>query len=445
MAMNVRRNPGRATTPVGARAAALEALGMVERGMGPAEALAPLTAALEPRDQGFAHLLVLTTLRRRGQIDALLKTCLQRPLPRAAARVHDLLRLGVAQILFLETQPHAAVDTTVDLASAEPGRFAPLVNAVLRRVVRERAALTVFANDPAINVPRWLWQSWVSAYGAATAQAIAVAHAAEPPLDLSLKDEASRDAWQSALNAEVMPAGSLRLRGAGRIEALPGFAEGAWWVQDMAAALPARLLLDGLARQGRGHNASLVDLCAAPGGKTAQLAAAGHAVTAIDIAADRLVIVRENLARLKLSATCLATDARRWKPAAPMDGVLLDAPCSATGTIRRHPDIAWAKSATQIQALCDLQASLLDAAAEIVAPGGVLVYAVCSLQPEEGERQADAFLRRMGMQFQRMPVTADVVDGLPCLDSRGDLRTLPCHLAEQGGMDGFFAARFVRN
>lgn len=445
MALNTRHNSRRAAAPVGARAAALEALCQIERGVAPADALAPHTASLDGRDQGFAHLLVLTTLRRRGQIDSLLKTCLAHPLPRAAARIRDLLRLGVAQILFLETPAHAAVDTAVDLATAEPGRFAPLVNAVLRRVVRERAALTVFANDPVANVPRWLWQSWVAAYGETTARAIAIAHANEPPLDLSLKDEASRDVWLAELNAEAMPGGSLRLRNAGRIDALPGFADGAWWVQDMAAALPARLLLDGLAQQGRGEHAAVVDLCAAPGGKTAQLAAAGHSVTAVDIASDRLTTVRENLERLKLSAACVAADGRQWKPAAAVDGVLLDAPCSATGTIRRHPDIAWTKSAAQLPSLCDLQASLLDAAADYVAPGGVLVYAVCSLQPEEGEQQAGAFLQRMGGRFQRMPASAAVVGGLPCIDPRGDLRTLPCDLAEQGGMDGFFAARFVRS
>ncbi|MBM3613225.1 MAG: MFS transporter, partial [Alphaproteobacteria bacterium] len=317
MALASRRAARRELAPTGARAAVLAALGAVEHGAAPADALAPLTAALEPRDQGFAHLLLLTVLRRRGQIDALLATCLAHSLPRGAARIRDLLRLGVAQILFLDTPPHAAVDTAVDLAGRESGRFAPLVNAVLRRVVRERAALTVFVSDPAANLPRWLWQSWVEAWGEATARAIAAVQVQEAPLDLSLKDPATADHWRAALGATALPGGTLRLRPAGRIDALPGFADGAWWVQDLAAALPAQLLLDGLAQAGRGRGARVIDLCAAPGGKTAQLAAEGAHVTAVDRAAPRLARTAANLARVHLAADCVVADVGAWRPAAP--------------------------------------------------------------------------------------------------------------------------------
>jgi 16S rRNA (cytosine967-C5)-methyltransferase len=237
-----------------------------------------------------------------------------------------------------------------------------------------------------------------------------------------------------ALNATVLPTGTLRLHHRGPIAGLPGFNDGAWWVQDMAAALPARLL-------GDVRDRNVVDLCAAPGGKTAQLAATGAHVTAVDRVPERLRKLENNLARLRLRAETVAADAREWRPAQPADAVIVDVPCSATGTIRRHPDVAWLKRSGDVASLVPIQERLLAAAADMVKPGGLLVYCSCSLQPEEGPGQIDAFLIREP-SFRRVPVTPGEVGGLgDLITPGGDLRTLPCHLAGQGGMDGFFAAR----
>ncbi|MCP5366755.1 MAG: RsmB/NOP family class I SAM-dependent RNA methyltransferase [Hyphomicrobiales bacterium] len=421
------------------RALALDLLDLVlhqHRPLDEAFAGHPRLAALEPRDRAFARTLAATTLRRLGQIDDLAGRCLDRPLPRRAARARDLLRLGVAQLLFLDLPAHAAVHATVALATG--GDLAPyrgLVNGVLRRLDREGRDWPAAQDAPRLNTPDWLWDSWVGAYGEATARQIAAAHLAEPPLDLTVKDDPQ--GWAQRLGARVLPTGSLRLEVKGPIDALPGFAEGAWWVQDAAAALPARLLGDVAGRE-------VIDLCAAPGGKTAQLAAAGARVTAVDRADKRLARLAANLDRLGLAARTVAADAARWRPDAPADAVLLDAPCSATGTLRRHPDVARLKSAAEVDKLAGVQARLLDAAAAMVRPGGVLVYGTCSLQPQEGPGRVEAFLAGHP-DFARRPVAADEVPGLAAAVTRaGDLRTLPGHWAGDGGLDGFYAARLVR-
>ncbi len=417
-----------------ARAAALDLLQAVLRRRQPLdEALArqPLLGKLEARDRAFARLLTATALRRLGEIDQALSPMLAKPLPAKAAAVMDALRLGACQILFLGTPPHAAVGETVELvagARALAG-YKGLVNAVLRRIERERPA-----TDPARNTPAWLAERWGRAYGEATARAIAAAHLAEAPLDLSVKSDA--EAWAAKLGAEILPTGTLRLRdAAGAVEALPGFAEGAWWVQDAAAALPARLL---------GRPARAIDLCAAPGGKTASLAAAGAAVTAVDRSPARLKRLGANLARLGLAAELVEADAASWRPAEPAEAVLLDAPCSATGTIRRHPDLPWLKAPADIKKLAAVQDRLLDNALAMTRPGGVLVYATCSLEPEEGPERIAALLAR-GAPAARLPIEPSEVGGLAALlTPEGDLRSLPCHLAEAGGMDGFYACRLRR-
>jgi len=393
-------------------------------------------ARLEPRDRAFARLLTATVLRRLGQIDAIIDARLERPLPAKRASVRDILRLGVAQIAFLDLAPHAAVDTAVGLAEARRQKgLKGLVNAVLRRVAEAGPAPS---DDPEHrNVPDWLWQSWAEAYGAETAAAVAAANLAEAPLDISLKVPAEAEIWGERLEAEILPTGTLRRMAGGDVTGLPGFAEGAWWVQDAAAALPARLLGDvaGLA---------VADLCAAPGGKTAQLAVAGAHVTAVDISKKRLQRLSENLARLGLAAETIATDAAKWTPPATFDAVLLDAPCSATGTLRRHPDIAWNKGPEDVVRLTAVQDRLLAAALRMVKPGGTVVYATCSLQPEECERQIAALVE------SGAPVAVDAVrrEDIPGLDDAvtadGALRTLPCHWAERGGIDGFYAARLRR-
>ncbi len=395
-------------------------------------------ARLEPRDRAFVRLLVATVLRRRGQIDDALNSCLGRKLtPKAARQAQDLLRLGAAQLLFLKTPPHAAVDRMVALATGRRRGYAGLTNAVLRRLAREGEGLIAAQDAERLNTPDWLGRSWSDAYGEATARAIAAVHAAEPPLDLSLKGEPGD--WAERLGAETLPTGTLRRPAAlgGAVAELPGYAEGAWWVQDAAASLPARLL-------GPVAGLGVIELGAAPGGKTAQLAAAGGRVVALDRSAQRLERLRANLHRLGLTAETLAADATTWRPAEPATHVLLDAPCSATGTLRRHPDIAWLKDPEDLPALVATQSRLLKAAVEMLAPGGILVYAVCSLEPAEGVHQIDKLLVS-GAPVARRPIAADEIGGLAqCLTEAGDLRTLPCHLAPQGGLDGFYAARLVR-
>ena len=361
---------------------------------------------------------------------------MDRPLPARRGPVQDVLRLGIAQLAFLETPAHAAVASTVALAQGP--RLAPyrgLVNAVLRRASREHGAIA--ALDAArLNTPDWLWRSWAQAYGDARCRAIAEAHLGEPPLDLSpcTDTEDRAEALCAALAAERLPGGTLRLRGAGEVTRLAGYEAGEWWVQDAAAALPARLFGPVAGKQ-------VLEIGAAPGGKTAQLAAAGARVTAVDRSTPRLARLRENLARLHLEAEIVEADALDWRPAAQAQMVLLDAPCAATGTIRRHPDVLHGRRPADVARLAELQGRLLARAAAMVAPGGLLVYASCSLQPEECERQVDAFLKA-ATDFARLPVRPGELAGVgEAITTAGDLRTLPCHWAEDGGMDGFYAAR----
>ncbi|MHA7873067.1 MAG: RsmB/NOP family class I SAM-dependent RNA methyltransferase, partial [Hyphococcus sp.] len=388
-------------------------------------------------DRGFARSLATETLRRRGGVDHLLGAYIDRPLPKKAGRVMDILRLAAVQLLFLKTPPHAAVSTAVSLASdrKETAGYAKLVNAIARKVAKAGpdAAATL---PPRADTPGWLWRSWERAYGPQKTRRIAEAHRREPPLDLQLRQPDETAHWADRLQAEVLWNGALRLEKAGDVPALDGFDDGAWWVQDAAASLPAMLLGDISGK-------SVFDLCAAPGGKTLQLVARNARVTAVDISAPRLERLGANLQRTGLHAEIVNDDVLKWAPTEKADMVLLDAPCSATGTIRRHPDIPWIKSETDIAALTPLQARMIDRAIEFVKPGGVLVYCVCSLQHDEGEAQAAAALARHP-GLQRAPVAADEISGLAEAITRdGDLRTLPFMLGGKGGMDGFFAARFI--
>ncbi|MEP1233903.1 MAG: 16S rRNA (cytosine(967)-C(5))-methyltransferase RsmB [Alphaproteobacteria bacterium] len=389
-------------------------------------------AALDPRGRAFAHNLIATALRRLGQIDALIASCLEKPLPANARTAQDILRLGAAQLLFTGTADHAAVDTAVDLARARgQGRLAKLVNAVLRRLQREGGDALTGQDAARLNTPDWLWQAWEAAYGADICRAIAESHLSPAPLDITVKDDAA--GWAERLGGTALSDRSLRLTDAAPVPELPGFAEGAWWVQDRAAALPVRLLGDvaGL---------SVLDLCAAPGGKTAQLAAAGARVTALDRSEKRLETLARNLDRLGLQVETVAADALSWDAPTRFDAILLDAPCSATGTIRRHPDLPHLKRPEDTAKLADLQERLLARAAGWVRPGGVLVFATCSLQPEEGPERIRAFLSRQA-DFKTEPATTGESGVTPdMLSPEGWLRTLPCMAAGIGGMDGFFAA-----
>jgi 16S rRNA (cytosine967-C5)-methyltransferase len=407
-----------------------------------AVAQAVRTEALAPADAALARAIAVATFRRYGLIRTALAARLAQGLPAAKPHLTALLATATAQILDLSVPDHAAVDLAVRLAKADSrtAHLAGLVNAVLRRIARERDAILAEGADAlAVDTPAWLARRWVAAYGAERAGLIAQAHRAGAAIDLTLRGEPAD--WAERLGAATLPTGSLRLPENGPpIPDLPGFREGAWWVQDAAAAIPARLLAPE-------PGARVLDLCAAPGGKTLQLAAAGARVTAVDRSAPRLERLRENVARLGLAVEIVVADALGLE-SQDHDAVLLDAPCSATGTIRRHPDVAWIKAEADIARLAALQSKLLDRAAGLVRPGGHLVYCTCSLEPEEGEAQIAAFLAR-DPRFVRVPVRAEDVGGDTALiDAHGDLRTLPCHGADvpgvRGGLDGFFASRLHR-
>ncbi len=389
---------------------------------------------LELRDRAFARLLVTTVLRRRGQIDEAVDRYVKKaPDP----KVRNILRLGAAQLMFLGTPVHAAVGETVELAGGRAKYAQGLVNAVLRRVANELAGIEKRQDKARLNLPDWLWESWTKAYGEDITRAIVMAQLQEPPLDISVRDVP--DLWAKKLEGRVLGPQSVRRApgGAGLINELPGYEQGAWWVQDVAATLPARLL-------GPLEGRHVIDLCAAPGGKTAQLAAAGAKVTSIEASEKRAERLRENLTRLKLDAEVIVADATEWRAPEPAVLVLLDAPCTATGTIRRHPDIAWQKTPEDVGRMAELQEKLVRTSIDMLVPGGILIYAVCSLQPEEGEGLIKKVLKA-GLPLARVPIGVDEVFGLPVEVSEfGEVRTLPSHLFDQGGMDGFYIARLQR-
>jgi 16S rRNA (cytosine967-C5)-methyltransferase len=394
-------------------------------------------ATLEDRDRALVRALVAVVLRRLGTLRHLLGRFLDSGAPPQAPRVESALLIGAAQILFLDVPDHAAVDLSVRLAQADrhAARFSGLVNAVLRRVTREGAERLAALDTPVLDTPAWLMARWTARYGAETAHAIATANGHEPALDLTVKSDP--EYWAGKLEGRVLATRTVRAVVHGAVTALPGFSEGAWWVQDAAAALPARLFgfLDGQ---------DVVDLCAAPGGKTAQLAAAGARVTAIDRSTRRLERLVANLQRLALPVDAVAADALTWRPPQPVDAVLLDAPCSTTGAIRRHPDVPHLKAPEDVARLAVVQDNLLRAAIDMLRPGGTLVYCTCSLEPEEGSERI-AGLLRTGAPVARRAIDPDEIGARPeWITVEGDLRTLPCHFDEYDGIDGFFCARLVK-
>ncbi len=395
---------------------------------------------LDARDRALARSIATVALRRLGTIRKALARRLEKGMPRRGGALEWTLIAAAAQILFLDTPDHAAVDLAVKATRADPASapFAALANAVLRAIARDRDAILMSSDPLDDDTPAWLAQRWRSTYGESVARAIAAAHRSEPTLDLSVKSDAA--GWAERLGGIVLPTGSVRLDTHAPVVELEGYADGEWWVQDAAAALPARLLR---ARPGM----RVVDLCAAPGGKAAELAAAGVDLTTVDRSAERLKLLAANFERLRLHSEIVVADALAFD-AAPFDGVLLDAPCLATGTIRRHPDVAWIKRPGDLNPLVKLQADLLDHAIALTRPGGVIVYCVCSLEPEEGEAQIAAVLRR-NPDVRRSAIAPEEIGGLAeCLTRAGDLRTLPCHLwgedPRRSGLDGFFAARLAK-
>ena len=402
----------------------------------------PGLKSLSDRDRALMRRLVATILRRLGTLGHLLSRLLDRGVPTDAPRAQSALLIGAAQILWMDVPDHAAVDLSVRLVQSDrrAARYAGLINAVLRRCAREGKAIIDDVKSQTLDVPPWLFARWSAHYGEANAHAMAAALSHEPSLDLTVKSDASQ--WASRLHGEVLPTGTVRTLLHGSVTMLPGFSEGQWWVQDAAAALPARLF-------GDINGKVIADLCAAPGGKTAQLAQAGARVTAVDRSPARMTRLHDNLARLSLEADVVVADAVEWPGAAEsFDGILIDAPCTSTGTIRRHPDVAWLRQEGDIAALVALQKRLLQKAVTLLKPGGTLVYCTCSLEPEEGEAAISALLAGES-GLRRAPIAPSEVAGLAeIITSEGDLRTLPCHLphadSRLAGLDGFYASRLVK-
>ncbi len=397
--------------------------------------------ALEGRDAGLARAIAITAFRHLGTISRALEARLAQGAASLPRPVQAILATGAAQVLFLDAADHAAVDVAVQLTKRQPlgMRFAGLTNAVLRGMARDRAAILAGVDRLRHDTPPWLAESWTQAYGPEAAAAIAALNGEEIALDVTVRDDP--DGWAERLQGVLLPTGSIRLPHRRPVETLPGYGEGAWWVQDAASAVPARLL-------GARPGERVADLCAAPGGKTAQLAAAGAAVTAVDRSGPRLATLRANLSRLSLTADVVTDDAAAFK-AEPFDAILLDAPCTATGTIRRHPDIAWTKTPEDEAKLSRLQERLLDHALTLLKPGGRLVYCTCSLQPAEGERQVEALLARRA-DVRRMPVSPEETGVPESVTADGDFRALPHQLrvdaqdVRMSGWGGFYAARLVR-
>jgi len=404
----------------------------------------PGLKTLPDRDRALMRRLVATILRRLGTLGHVLSRLLDRGIPTDAPRAQSALLIGAAQILWMDVPDHAAVDLSVRLVQSDrrAAKYAGLVNAVLRRCAREGQPLIDEVKSQTLDVPPWLLARWIAHYGETVARDIALAISHEPSLDITAKSDAAQ--WATRLHGETLPTGTVRTLLQGSVTMLPGFAEGQWWVQDAAAALPARLFGDVAGK-------SIVDLCAAPGGKTAQLALAGAHVTAVDRSPGRMARLRDNFTRLALQTEAVVADALEWPGGNQglFDGILVDAPCTATGTIRRHPDVAWLRQEADIAALVSLQKRLLQKSVTLLKPGGTLIYCTCSLEAEEGEQAISALLAAEPA-LRRAPVEASEVAGLTeILTAEGDLRTLPSHLPHQdprlGGLDGFYAARLVKS
>lgn len=412
-----------------ARRAALKLLDAILRRGEPLElALHAATQGLPQRaDKAFVHAITAEVLRRMPDLDALIDSVTRRVLP-SDSKARTVLRIALAQALILKTPPHAAIATALPLVDGGPRK---LVHGVFGTLMRSEANLP---EKPTLLAE--VAQRWAGQWGDEVVLAAEEALAAPPAIDLSLKCGEDTGRWCEQLGGVSLLPGHIRLSAASDVTQLPGFAEGAWWVQDLSASLPARLLGEGQGRQ-------VLDLCAAPGGKTMQLASHGWNVTAVDQSKKRLERLSENLARTALSADIIQGDLRQWSPAAPVDAILLDAPCTATGIFRRHPDVLHRIGQRQIEELAELQADLLQRAAGWLKSGGVLIYATCSLERAEGEAQVERLLKESG-EFSLDAVQKDLlprgIDPAP----EGWVRTLPTMLSQEGRLDGFFIARLQR-
>lgn len=400
-------------------------------------------ANLAQRDRAFVRMLVTTVIRRLGQIDDLIRRSLSRPdQPLNPPILEYVLRLGVAQLIFMNVPDHAAVNTSVMLVEAEGhGRIKGFVNALMRRIAAEGKEWTTRQDIPRLNTPDWLLKMWIEDFGLKNTIDIATANLQEAPLDISLKRSITAESMAESLGATILPTGSLRIIGSKMIHDLPGFQDGMWWVQDAAASLPVKLFGNKIEGQ------TVIDLCAAPGGKTAQLASMGAQVIAVDRSAKRLHRLQENMKRLRLEdrVKIEVADAAVWKPRGKVPFILLDAPCSATGTVRRNPDVIWMKGPNDIHSLVELQNQLLENAIKMLDTGGTLIYCTCSLQKAEGEYQIERILDEHH-NLSRDPIYVHEVGGISeIITPRGDVRILPSHMANIGGMDGFFISRLKKN
>ncbi|MBD8687893.1 MFS transporter [Rhizobium sp. CFBP 13717] len=398
-------------------------------GMMDAENGNPVYRALSVADRALVRAIVNTALRHLPRIEHALGMLLDGPLPQGARSLHHVLVVGAAQMLYLDVPDHSAVDLAVEQAHRDPRnkRFVKLVNAVLRRLGREKdAVLEAVSTIPVL--PKWFYSRLAKVYGEDAAARMAQAQLIPSVIDITVKSEP--ELWAEKLNGQVMPNGTVRLGSfEGSVSALEGFDQGEWWVQDFSASMPVRLMGDLKGKR-------VADLCAAPGGKTAQLILSGAAVTALDQSGNRLKRLRENLGRLQMQAELVETNMLKFQPTELFDAVLLDAPCSSTGTLRKHPDVCWTKDEKDIAKLAGLQEQMLRHAITLVKPGGIVVFSNCSLDPSEGEEMVAKVLASE-TSLERVPVTVDAFPGMEiAVNPDGDLRTTPDMF---GGVDGFYA------
>lgn len=403
------------------------------------EAMASFSSDISPEDRGFIRFLLATTIRRLGQLDKIINHCTKTKLGNTQMAVRHVLRLGITQLLFMDVPAYAAVDTSVTLVQSKVHKklryLKNTVNAVLRKIDREQELLLKKFGNTRLNFPPWLLKSWDDRYGQAAVKNILEATLKEAPLDLSLKSELDIEEWAVKLGGEKLESGAIRLLKPGKITDIDGYDDGHWWVQDAAAQLPAQLL-------GAKKGDRVLDLCAAPGGKAAQSVSIGALVTAVDLSKSRLGVLQQNMDRLKMGIDVVASDVLLYKPEKGFDFIILDAPCSSTGTIRRHPEVLSSRSFEDVKKLAILQAKMLDHAVTLLNKGGTMIYCVCSMEKEEGPDQIKALLERHG-SLKRKEVLKSELPGLDqaILDC-GDVQTLPHYI--DGGMDGFFISRLLK-
>ena len=394
---------------------------------------------ISPKDRGFIRHLTTTVVRRLGQLDKIINHCTKTKLGNTQMAIRHVLRLGIAQLLFSEVPAHAAVNTSVDLVRKKLSKklqyLKNTVNAVLRKVDRERQDLLKKSSNTRLNFPGWLLRKWDGRYGQKAVKEMLAAMLEEAPLDLNLKPDCDLELWADKLNGKVVPDGGVRISKAGKVSEIEGYHGGIWWVQDMAARIPARLL-------GAGAGQMVLDLCAAPGGKAAQSAAAGAVVTAVDFSKGRMKRLTENMTRLKLEVDVITSDILNYEPQEKYDYILLDAPCSSTGTIRRHPEILHSRTGGDVKEMVEIQTKMLDHAGSLLNKGGILIYCVCSMEQEEGPDQIKALLERHG-SLKRKEIKIEELPGLEqAILETGDVQTLPHYY--QGGIDGFFISRLIK-